>query len=708
MGANLTVLKKGLILVAVPLLFQLVFIGVLVWVQRAEGDADAWVAHTKEVLIQTQTVQQELLNAETGMRGFIITGDPAFAKAYDHAAREVAKELEHLEWLVSDNPGQQSKARAIAAKAGRFLAWHTQNRRLVDRGATGQAAARVGTATGARQMDDLRAELGAFLQEEKRLDAVRGLWLQRLRSRFSWLLAIGTALSFSCALCLALVFTRGISGRLATLTANARRLAQGQALAPAIRGSDEIARLDGVFRDMAKELRRSEEALLEQTRILQSVLDSMGDGVVVADEQGTFLLFNPAAEQILGVGATDAHPDEWTQRYGVYLPDQITPYPAAELPLARAIRGEAVDAVEQFIRNAKVPDGVWLSVTGRPLKDKDGRARGGVVVFGNCTARKRAEQEIRKLNEGLEQRVVERTAELAEANRELVQKNRENEMFVYSVSHDLRSPLVNLQGFSKELGQAGQDFRALLADAGLPEAVRRRGIGLVDGEMAESIRFIQTAVERLSGIIDALLRLSRAGRVEFRHQHVPMNGLLARVVEAMSSTMAERGAAVTVADLPPAWGDPTAVEQVFANLVGNALNYLDPSRPGVIEIGSANAAGTAAPGGRASLQTYYVRDNGLGIPEPYAPKVFQAFQRLHPGRAKGEGIGLAMVRRTVERHGGRIWFESTEGAGSTFFVALPAPSGNAGPEACEPNGTPLNQGSDSHANGTVGHPAGRR
>jgi signal transduction histidine kinase len=118
-----------------------------------------------------------------------------------------------------------------------------------------------------------------------------------------------------------------------------------------------------------------------------------------------------------------------------------------------------------------------------------------------------------------------------------------------------------------------------------------------------------------------------------------------------------------VQDLPPCWGDPTAVEQIFANLIGNAVNYLNPQRPGKIEISSI----AEEPG----LRTYYVRDNGLGIPADHLPKVFVAFQRLHPNIAEGEGIGLALVRRIVERHGGRIWVESTVGEGSTFFVALP-------------------------------------
>jgi signal transduction histidine kinase len=394
--------------------------------------------------------------------------------------------------------------------------------------------------------------------------------------------------------------------------------------------------------------------------------------VVVADDQGKFLLFNPAAEQILRIGKTDAPPEEWTQRYGNYLPDMVTPYPAEDLPLARAMRGEVVDQTELFVRHAELPAGIWISVTGRPLRGEDGRLRGGVAVFRDITAAKRAEAEIRKLNEELERRVLERTAELAAANAELLEKNQENELFVYSVSHDLRSPLVNLEGFSRELGSVCQDLRGLLADKHLPPAVCERGLALLDGDMAESIRFIQAGVLRLSGIIDALLRLSRVGRVEYRWQPVDMNAAVGRIVEAMSATIAVRRAIVRVDDLPAVWGDPTAVEQVFANLIGNAVNYLDPSRPGVIEVGCNNAAAPAETNGAGASRTYYVKDNGLGIPDAYRPKVFQAFKRLHPEVAKGEGIGLAVVHRIVKRHGGTISLESAEGEGSTFLVTLPA------------------------------------
>ena len=158
----------------------------------------------------------------------------------------------------------------------------------------------------------------------------------------------------------------------------------------------------------------------------------------------------------------------------------------------------------------------------------------------------------------------------------LGQQKQENEMFVYSVSHDLRSPLVNLQGFSEELSLSCRDLRDLFGRDDVPEPVRRRGMQLMDRDIEESIRFIQAAVGRLARIIDALLRLSRAGRVEYQWQQVNLSTTVGKIVDALHDTITAKGAKVAVGELPPAWGDPTALEQVFANLIGNAVQYLDP------------------------------------------------------------------------------------------------------------------------------------
>ncbi|ALU89334.1 two component sensor histidine kinase protein [Herbaspirillum rubrisubalbicans M1] len=272
---------------------------------------------------------------------------------------------------------------------------------------------------------------------------------------------------------------------------------------------------------------------------------------------------------------------------------------------------------------------------------------------------------------GYRQELEQRARELADVNHDLRQQTQDNEMFIYSVSHDLRSPLVNLQGFSKEITHATRDLLDEVERLHLPEADRNRLRALVEEDIHTSLRFIQNAVTRSAGIIDAMLRLSRAGRVEYQPVMLDMHAIAQRIVSAMNGSIRAKAAQVEIEpDLPPAYGDPTSVEQVLGNLVANAVNYLDPARQGHITIGHVRQADNIA--AAPSLVTYFVRDNGLGIPAAYMDKMFIAFQRLHGNAAKGEGIGLALVKRVVERHGGRIWVESVEGQGSCFFVALPA------------------------------------
>ncbi|HTH61560.1 MAG TPA: ATP-binding protein [Paraburkholderia sp.] len=274
-----------------------------------------------------------------------------------------------------------------------------------------------------------------------------------------------------------------------------------------------------------------------------------------------------------------------------------------------------------------------------------------------------------------------RAADLASANEHLRQETQDNEMFVYSVSHDLRSPLVNLRGFSKELQVSCDELRVNIDAAGLPEHERARMAKLLDGDVGESLTFLHQAVVRAAAIIDSLLRVSRAGRVEYRWQQVDVAALVARLIDNLRASHEARDVRIAVSALPPVWGDAHALEQAFACLIDNALHYLDSARPGHVEIGALDdgpppaARGNDAPAGAVfatPTRTYFVRDNGVGIARAYLPKLFHAFQRLHGDDTRGHGIGLALARRIVERHGGRIWVESAEGDGSTFFVALPA------------------------------------
>jgi PAS domain S-box-containing protein len=392
---------------------------------------------------------------------------------------------------------------------------------------------------------------------------------------------------------------------------------------------------------------------------LAAILDLAEDGVITVNLERRIVQFNRGAARIFGYSPREV----FGRELEVLLPDR---YRAAHI--GQVADFAAGPVVSRIMGERRVVAGRRKDGTEFPAEVTISKLVGGgetllTAIVRDATARKKYEDALQRLNQELEERVRERTAELAERNVQLAQKNEENELFVYSVSHDLRSPLVNLEGFSEELAVSLRDLTRLLADDRIPGDVRERAAALVGEAMPESVGFIRAAVGRLSRIIDALLRLSRAGRVGYQLQPVDVTGMVRRVADALHGTASEKRAEIVVGELPRAWGDPTAVEQVFANLVGNALNYLAPDRPGRVEIG-----GTPEDGGKV---TYSVRDNGLGVPAAHLPKLFQAFQRLHPDRAPGEGMGLAIVRRILERLGGTIRVESEAGQGTTFFVTLP-------------------------------------
>ena len=393
MPFRLTVLSRGLLLVAVSLLFQLALIGYVTKISRQEQDADRRFVHSKEILEQSERVLALVLEAQTGSQGFIITENPIFAEPFYRVEEELPKELKVLKDLVEDNPEQQALVQSIATQADQWREFQTENIRLVRDGARDEAIARITTLVGKNQKDDLRRDIAAFRAVEQRLDKEREQDVDRARDWFRRVLASSMGLSLVIAVASVAGFTRVISTRVGTLIANIQHLSRGQELTPPVGGSDEIATVDQAFREMAQTLAQSREEFANHTRVLHSTLDNMVDGVVVADEAGKFLVFNRAAERILGVGPTDGTPREWSEQDNVYLPDQTTIYPPEQLPLARAMRGEEVDGAELFVRNPGQSEGVQIMVTARPLKDGRGLAHGGVAVLQDVTQRKRAEHQ---------------------------------------------------------------------------------------------------------------------------------------------------------------------------------------------------------------------------------------------------------------------------------------------------------------------------
>ena len=375
------------------------------------------------------------------------------------------------------------------------------------------------------------------------------------------------------------------------------------------------------------------EALERQTNILNSVLDSMGDGVVAADMDGKFIIWNKAAERMLGLGPSNRPTEEWSSHYGVFLPDRQTPYPSDQLPLARALRGESVDLDEQFIRRPDIPNGVWLSVTGRPLLDQNGMQRGGVVVFSEISERKRAEEEMRQLN-----------AELEVINTEL-------EAFSYSVSHDLRAPLRHIDGFA--------------------ELLRKKIMESLDDQSKRYLDTISRSAKHLGALIDDLLIFSRMGRTELRKTSLNPSALLRESIENHIHETGERNIQWKIHTLPVVMADRAMLSLVFQNLIGNAIKYTRPREIAEVEIGCTT---------NDSEHIFYIRDNGVGFDMKYVDKLFGVFQRLHRAdEFEGTGIGLANVRRIISRHGGKTWAEGVPNRGATVYFTMPIEATNGSP-----------------------------
>ena len=375
-------------------------------------------------------------------------------------------------------------------------------------------------------------------------------------------------------------------------------------------------------------MERKERTLKEELqnganlRRLAVVVRDSNDAVTVQDFSGRILAWNLGAERMygytendaLGISALDLVPEECREEN--------------RRMLASLERGERITSFEtrRLTKDGRVLD-VWLtvSVTATPLPDDEGRVQTFSTTERDITERKRAEEELKKT-----------VAELRRSNEELLQ-------FAYVATHDLQEPLRAVASFTQLLGD--------------------RYRGRLDADADEFIAFAVDGAVRMQTLINDLLTYSRLSTQAKPPKPTDSHAALGRALANLAAAIGESGALLTSDDLPMVKADEGQLVNLFQNLVGNAVKFHGPE-PSRVNVSAAL---------RGNEWLFSVRDNGMGIPKVYHERIFVIFQRLQGREVPGTGIGLALCKRIVERHGGKIWVESELGNGSTFFFTLPKP-----------------------------------
>ncbi len=236
------------------------------------------------------------------------------------------------------------------------------------------------------------------------------------------------------------------------------------------------------------------------------------------------------------------------------------------------------------------------------------------------------------------------------------------ETLMHVISHDLRAPIVTIQGFCQELTMACDRLKTLFEEEAMSDGARESINPLVTQDIPEAVRFIRAGADSVNTVTSGILRFIRLGQIDIQWERLDMNRLMMGIVSSMEFQLKEKGVVLQIEDLPDCMGDEVLITQVFANLIDNAQKYLEPSRPGEMTISGKIANGSSA---------YAITDNGIGIPQEQHARIFQVFHRLSPQHGKGEGLGLAIVQRIIDRHQGKIEVESLPGKGTTFHVFFP-------------------------------------
>ncbi len=593
--------------------------------------SEFWVTHTLEVLSDLEHALRTASDAESSMRGYVLTGDEHYLGGYEYAQNTLDGQFAMLVNLVNDNSGQvdrMQRARALARRRLQGLQHGVESRRMERADETSNP---LSFAPGRALMVALNNVVFEAEQEERNLLQQRFRESARARSEAKWTIALASALDilFVVMSLWSLSYERRLRHRAAETTARLEKL----------QSVTEVAFTQLTVGELTTELlaRLRVTAATDALALCRwygtEIELVAAEGVTVhPGERRPVRSDGPMAEaartgQAVRVDGEALRALPIEALHGGVGSALIVPMTVSSKVIAMLVAGRERHAAfsqaeEELLTLAA--DRIALALDRAAAYDAEREAR---------QAAERSAAEIQGLNAVLEERVQQRTAELESTNREL-------EAFSYSVSHDLRAPLRSVDGFSVALEE---DYGHLL-----------------EGDGKHYLGRIRAGVQRMGQLIDALLQLSRITRAELSPEQVDLSSLASGVAEEIAQGLPGRSLIFSIEPGLATSGDPRLLRVVFENIFGNAAKFTGKVAEAHIGFGWS-----------PERKAYYVRDNGAGFDQQYAGKLFVAFQRLHGEKDfQGSGIGLATVARAVARHHGTISAEGAVGQGATFWFTL--------------------------------------
>ncbi len=381
------------------------------------------------------------------------------------------------------------------------------------------------------------------------------------------------------------------------------------------------------------ERKRAEEKLRMEEQKYHEIVDSLAEGIGISDENYIWTYVNKRFAEMLGY-----EQDEMIGRKVTDFMDEKNRQTMAG-QITKRKRGVSEPYDVAWV--AKDGHRVYTMVSPKGIYDEEGNFRASFGLLVDITERRKAEEERESLFKAIEQ------------------KNKELESILYVASHDLKSALLSIESLGNDLKESCELVKLVLADR--LEQLDEKSRDVLDRDIPETVKSILSSAGKMEILLGGLLRLSHAGSATLNVERLDMNKILAEIVESFEQQMAEEKISVEIEELPWCMGDVSLIKEVFSSLLDNALKYLDDSRRGMVRVWGKVEDGQSV---------YCIEDNGIGIAREHYEKIFDMFYQLEHGKKRGEGLGLTIVRRILDRHKGRVWVASEVGKGSRFYVSL--------------------------------------